>query len=170
MKRRAFTLIELTLVLLILSILAASATLRAQRPLSRARMIDVIGQIEHFDHVTRTAAREQGRAMYTIVDLTAGELRRSDEEGESLEIAPLQLPRGFSIESVLVRDNAIYNGRTAISCNRQGAMPTYAILLAGPGMKQWLAFAGITSQMIKLEDEQQAQEIIDATGERGHAG
>jgi len=170
MMRRAFTLIELTVVLLILAIAAAAVALNTRRPLAAARMGDVIGQVEHFDHLTRTAAREQGRAMYMIVDLTAGELRLTDAEGKSLAMTPLRLPEGFRIRALHVRDSVAYSGRTAISCSRQGAMPTYAMLIESASRKQWLAFAGITSQMIELEDENEVRQIIEATGERSYAG
>ena len=65
-SRRGFTLIELTVVLLIVAILAGVVTLRLQGPLHRAEMRDVIERIAFFDHLTRVhAASTTGRCVWS---------------------------------------------------------------------------------------------------------
>ena len=169
MNRRGFSLIELSLVLVILAILAGAVALRLQGPMSHARMGDVAGAVEAFDHVTRTAAVEQDRPLRMLIDLGAGRLSRLDEDGRPLPVAPLVLPEGFRIARVLVREHDVADGQTTISCSRHGLTPTHALLLEGQGQRRWLVFAGLARDALGVDDETQAKEILEVASPRRDA-
>ncbi len=164
MRRRGFTLIELTMVLLILAVIAAGATLRVQAPLTTARAGEAVDRIRQFDRLTRAAAYRQDRPLSLIVDLSAGKLERTDEAGRSVDGGPLQLGGRCKIARVLVRGRQRSAGRVTVPCSRRGLTPSYALAVDIDGRRQWLLFAGLTGEMIQVADETQAQEILAAAG------
>ena len=162
MRRRGFSLIELTMVLLILAVIAAGAALRVQAPLTTARATEAVDRIRQFDRLTRAAAYRQDRPLSLIVDLSAGRLERTDQAGRSVSGDPLRLDGRCRIARLLVRDRALSAGRVVVPCSRRGLTPSYALAVDTPGRRQWLLFAGLTGEMIQVADERQAEEILAA--------
>lgn len=171
MKRRAFSLMEMTAVLVILAIAAAAVVLRLEGPMRRAQMRDVIGMIAQFDHLTRVHAREHDRPLRLVVDLNGGELGRTDEHGNQAVGAPLRLSSDYTIARLMIREEEISAGTAAVSCSRRGLTPSYAMLLEGKGgRRQWIVLAGLTGTLVKIENEEEILDIFAATGLRRNAG
>ncbi len=168
--RSAFSLIELTVVLLILAISAAAVTLRIQRPLGTARMRDLTDAIGHFDRLTRVSAQEQDRPLRIVADLSEGTLRRTDDRGRSLETRPLRVPKGFEIRRALVRGRETERGEVIIPCSRRGLTPSYALLVVGGGRQQWVVVAGLTGELVEVGSEKQVREILAMAGAGRDAG
>ena len=172
MRRQAFTLAELTVVLTIIAVVAAAVTLRIQGPLGRARQRDVVESIGAFDHTTRVAAREQDRPLRLVIDAEAGELRRADGDGRLLESGRLRLPDGFRFERLLLRGadaDAGFAGVSMVPCSRHGLTPSYALLLDCGGVRRWLLVAGLTGTVVEVADEDEARQTLAVTGLRGDA-
>ena len=153
-SRRGFTLIELTVVLLIVAILAGVVTLRLQGPLHRAEMRDVIERIAFFDHLTRVHAREHDRPLRLVVDIVAGDITRN--YGDSIEQAgaPFELPRGCEFTKLYVGGDQISAGSTSMICSRRGITPTYALQVEhDTGLRQWILVAGLTGDAVEVSDE-----------------
>ena len=169
-RHRGFTLIELTVVLLILAIVAGAVTLRMQAPLYNARMRDVVDGISQFDHLTRTAAKEQDRPLRLVIDLDENFLTRADGRGKELDIPPFRIPKGFRIKTLLVRHREISGGKAMVRCSRKGLLPSYALAITSGKRTQWILFTGLTGHRILLTDEGQIREILRSTGRRADIG
>ena len=168
MKPRAFTLVELTVVLVIIAIAAAAVTLRTQGPLRQARMRDVVGAIAHAERTTRSAASEQDRAFQLVVDLSDGRVSRSRAQGRPAGTALVQLPQGFRVGAVLMRRRDVSGGSVSIPVSRRGLTPTYAVLIDGGQQRQWLVFAGLTGEMVEVDREEDARRAVRTAGPRFH--
>lgn len=175
-RRAAFSLIEMTLVLLVMSIVAGAVTIRMEGPLHSARMDEVIAQIADFDRLSRQYARRHDRPVLLVVDLSMGRLRRSgrgdDAYGQDLG-EPLELPEGYAIERLLVRRRDVQTGSASIAFGRHGLSATYAIRLGGPnGRRRWLCLTGLGGQAIEMTqtDENALRDILAATAPRRNAG
>ncbi len=162
--RRAFTLVELTVVLLILGIAAAAVTLGLHAPLGRVKMQDATDAMLAFDRLTRAAARQQDRPLAMRLSLReGGPIERCAAGDDAPLTAPLLLPSGCRIAVVLAGDERLTGPSAEIACSSQGYTPTYAMAIEGPGeVQQWLVLAGLTGQVTPVEDESHAKEILEA--------
>jgi len=171
LRRGAFSLIEITVVLLIAAIAAAAVTLRVRAPLRRARMKDLVGQIAAFDRLTRAYAGEHDRPLRLVVDMAGRQLRRTDERATEALGRPLELPSGWTIGRLLIGGRDVTAASAAISFSRRGLSRSYALLIeheAGP--KQWILLAGLTGELIEADDEDRIRDILAAVGPRRDAG
>ncbi len=169
MRSKGFSLIELAAVLLIVAVAAAAVTLRTEGPLRRARMRDVTGHLAEFDSLTRVYARQHDRPLRLVVDLATGRISRSDERGNRIGTS-YELPSGCTIARLVVPSEDITVGSMAISCSRGGFTPSYAMLIEdGSGRRQWLLWAGLTGELVRIDDEKEVEDIFTSLGGRLHA-
>jgi len=167
MQARGFTLIELAVVIMIVAITAAAVTLRLEGPLRRAGMRDVVEAVASFDRLSRAYAREHDRSVRVVVDTVRGQLVRTDASSGGVVGAPVKLPPEYRIAKVWVRGRAAADTQTTIPCSRLGLMPTYALLLHGPGRRrQALLFAGLSGELLRLDDETELEAIGQAMSSR----
>src|SRR5688500_15941446 len=75
-----FTLDEVMSVMLILALLSAAAAWSFAQPLARARTAEAVELVTSFDASSRLGARQFGRGVDMIFDLTAGTLERREGE------------------------------------------------------------------------------------------
>ncbi len=170
MKHRAFSLVEVALVLLILAILAAAVTLEVRAPLARIGMRAVLDEIAAFDRLTRVFAREHDRPVRLVVALAAGRIRRTDEGGRDPLGEALKLPSGYRIAGLRLAGRRINSGSVAVSCSARGLTPTYAVRVDGPGgRRQWILVAGLSGQITELDNETEVEDILLALEARRHA-
>jgi hypothetical protein len=152
-------------VLLTLAIIAAAVVLRMQTPLRHAQMTDVMDAVSAFDRIARDAACQQDRPLRIVMYPGAGKIKLADDRGHLLPVAPLTMPDGFKIVRVLVR-NQDYGGRDiAICCSPLGHSPTYALEISSGVARQWVVVAGLTGQTTSITNEDEARNILAATGE-----
>lgn len=169
MKSKGFSLIELAVVLLIVAVVAAAVTLRTEGPLRRAQMRDITGQIAEFDRLTRVYARQHDQPLRIAVDLATGRISRSDERGSQLGTS-CKLPPGCKIARLIAPSEDITIGSMAISCSRGGFTPSYAMLIENRGgQQQWLLWAGLTGELVRIDDEEEVKEIFALLGGRLYA-
>ncbi len=170
----AFSLIELTVVLLLLGIAAAVVTLRLAGPTARVNMRDAADRIARFDHASRAWAREHDVALRVAVDLGANEIRRTTADGgeDARDLGgPLELPAGWRIGRLLIGGEAAAGESASIAVSRLGLTPSYAMLLEGPGgRRQWVLLTGLGGEMALPDDEGQLRDILAAERPRHDAG
>jgi prepilin-type N-terminal cleavage/methylation domain-containing protein len=80
LSRRAFTLIETMLAVLLLALVASAAALTFSKPVAQARGQDAVELLRHFDATTRAAASAAGRTVRITFDLSSGVITRGDGE------------------------------------------------------------------------------------------
>jgi len=163
--RKAFSLIELTVVLAILAIAAAVAAFKVAGPMHSAQTRDVIDQVVRLDHLARAHAREHDQPARIVVGAADRQLRRTAAAGDRTIGTPLELPAGFLITDCLIGGQSVSGGSASVSVSAAGLTPSYALLLEGPGgRKQWVLLAGLTGEAMELDDGNEVREILQAAG------
>ena len=166
-RRRAFTLIEIMAVMLILALLSAAAAWSFSRPLARARTFEAIELVASFDASSRLAARRFGRSVEMRFDLTGGMLERL--EGGDVAYRGT-LPQGFSIEQLRTAERVHDVGDVTIACSRLSLSPSYAVKLVGPaGVQRWLVVAGLSGRVTAARDEADVDAILNLKAARRDA-
>jgi prepilin-type N-terminal cleavage/methylation domain-containing protein len=168
--RRAFSLVELALVLVILALAAGTVAVGVRGTLARVTLADCLDEIEVFDRTTRRLATEQGEALRLVVDLARGRLRRTGADGREERGVAYRLPDGWRIAEVRLVGRRVTTGTVAVSVSARGLGPTYALRLGGAeGRGCWIAVAGLTGQTWEPEDEDAVQQVFETIGRRGDA-
>jgi prepilin-type N-terminal cleavage/methylation domain-containing protein len=169
-RPRAFSLIELSVVLVIVAIAAAAVTLNARGRMRHVTLADAVGAFVAYERTTRVAARQQDRPMVLSIDVSGGEVRRVSTDDGRPESVPMTLPGRVSVARVLIRDRRIDYGAAAIRINTHGLSCTYAVLLGDGTRSQWLVVPGLTGRIVEVGDEDEVLDILAATGPRSDAG
>ena len=160
MKSHAFTLVEITVVLLIAGIAAATVTLKMSGPVARVKLQDVLEQIKLYDGNTRSYARQQGKVVRLDVDLTENSIMRLTDDDKQAG-RPLELPDGFKIEKFIIASEDGPADATSLKISRDGFGRSYAMKIADKLQSKWIFFIGLTGQAIELDNEQNVREIME---------
>jgi len=163
---RAFTLIEVMAVIVIMGLLAGAAALTFARPLAASRARNVEDQIRSLDSSARQFARRFGRDVEIVFDLSNQTIVRRERE-ESVFSA--KLPAGCRIESIRAggRDESI--GEVSIPVSEGGLSRSYAVHLIGQHLDHWLVFAGLSGQVTQVNDVATLDQILPTTTSRDDA-
>jgi prepilin-type N-terminal cleavage/methylation domain-containing protein len=163
---RAFTLLEMLLVLALGAVLATVAAVSLASSRRAASAKDIAGQVAHFDRLTRDSARRSGRPARLTFDLDRGDLRRTlDDAGDRSDpragMSTLHLVGDARIAKVVRARESATAGQVSVPCSPRGQTPSYAVLLVGPGAeRQWLVVSGLTGRVSTATDEREVQDIF----------
>ena len=157
MSHRAFTLIEVTLVVLLVGLLAGAAAMSFARPLRAARVREAVAEISAFDAAARRLARRSGREVEMMIDVYEQRLTRSEQDREP---SHLSLPSGLRIEQVRSSGSASHESQVAIRVTPHGWSRSYAVRIVGAELDRWLLVAGMTGQITVIEDESKVDDIL----------
>jgi prepilin-type N-terminal cleavage/methylation domain-containing protein len=167
--RRAFTLIEMTAVILLLGLLTGGVLLSFAAPLDAIRMRQAIEQICAFDSSARQAARRAGREIEMVLDLSDQQLiRRELRDDQRRQTARVSLPVGTRVQEVRGAARSFSSGSVVIRISPLGISRSFALRLAGPQGDRWLMVAGLSGQIVLIDDEERIESIL-AQASRGHA-
>ena len=177
-QRRAFTLIELMAVVVLIGLLAGAATWSMVWQASQATRTDVISRIAHADRMARLAAERSGRPCELVIDLDRQTLGRRmlREDGSVERAAEVQLPREFRIERVIRSDPAgakqrsaqrFERGQVTVGYGPGGRSRSFAVMLKDKQQTDWLVWAGLSGQVIQTHDDKEADNIFELLGGGG---
>jgi prepilin-type N-terminal cleavage/methylation domain-containing protein len=168
--RRAFSLVELTVVLVILAVVAGAVAVSVRGPIRRVGIERAADELVAFDRLTRVYARQNDRPLRLVVDLAAGELRRTSEDGRDVLGEPLRFAPGYRPARLRLAGEDVSSGLVTLSCTPPGFTPTYAVLLEGPGgRRRWVFFAGLTGQVVGAGNDEEVEQAIALLQMRRHA-
>lgn len=157
--KRGMTLIELTTVLVILSLMAAAIVVNLRGPLRRAQLETAIERLANLDDQARLHASRFGRPRQLVIPLDESWIDILDELDDSsranrTDLGPVQIGR------VIVAGRTVDHDEAMIEINSQGGSPTYAVRLdSASGQSEWLLFAGVTGQFTRTTN---SREVADA--------
>jgi prepilin-type N-terminal cleavage/methylation domain-containing protein len=164
-RRRAFTLIETMLAVLLLALLAGAAALTFSKPVAKARGEDAVEMLRHFDSTTRTAATSAGRTMRITFDMADNRIIRREPAAAASDDVQFAatLPAGCRVAAVRIGGDVRSVGAAAVDVSPMGLSRTYAVHVVGDAVDQWLVFAGLSGEMVKVADERSLVDIVGAT-------
>ncbi|MBI1368403.1 MAG: prepilin-type N-terminal cleavage/methylation domain-containing protein [Planctomycetes bacterium] len=159
MHRRAFSLIEVMTVLVIIAITAAAVMMRPMGWFTAAKLDDAIGRVTFMDQMTRQAARRSGKAFEVTFDLREGAIERREigEGAISAGSHRVALPDGYVMRKVIVNgDNAV-----TVRYTSDGDADSFAIEIAGSdGISTWVLIAGLSGQVTRMAHEQEVTHVL----------
>jgi prepilin-type N-terminal cleavage/methylation domain-containing protein len=163
MRTRAFTLIEMLVVIALLAILATAATVSLRAATRAANIGDAVEQFVAIDQGTREVAYRFNRQPTLRFDLNHGTVRRiGDSDGATA--SPLVLGSGVRVSRVAFDGHTIGYGNVDVGFSIRGQSPTYAVqLTSASGESRWVALAGLTGQPLVLRNESDVLDIFPAS-------
>lgn len=164
MRRAAFTLVELMVVLLILALTAGAVTLRLHAQGRAANVADVVDSLKSFDHQSRQLAQRRGQGCLVTWNLAGGAIGRSDLNGKGDWGDGWQAPPGYALAELIVGSQRTDRGRMALPCTGGGQMSSYAVHVVGPKDEgTWLLVAGLSGSGVEVDNAKSAQDILALT-------
>jgi prepilin-type N-terminal cleavage/methylation domain-containing protein len=164
---RAFTLIEVTVVIIVMALLATAAALSFARPLRSARASEAIELVRTFDGNARTAARRFGSEIEMRFDLSRKELVRrvirDDGRRRSEDISRSRLPGGCRVDRMILAGGETRDtGEVVIHCSSGGLSRSYGVHVIGNGPDRWLVVAGLSGQISEAKNETELRSILES--------
>jgi prepilin-type N-terminal cleavage/methylation domain-containing protein len=150
-KLTGFTLLEISLVLVIAGLLATTVVVFAA---NRHRRIDQeawLSQFKHWEDQTRARARRSHRACQLVVQTETGSCRFVDEKTQEPVDGGLELPATLALHAIRLQGQTEKKGQIAIPYSSSGYSPTYALQLIDQKATTWLIVAGLTGQVIQTD-------------------
>jgi type II secretion system protein H len=172
--RRAFTLIELIVVVALAAIMATIVTVSLAGNLRAARAEDAAQSIGTSDRLAREYARHFGRPVRLVFDLSQSTFTREAvaDANDASQNSTLHLPPGLHLARLVTATTDTTAGQVAIPCSAAGQTPSYALLLTdGRREQHWTVTAGLTGQTSTASDENEVRDIFAAlrpTAPGGH--
>jgi prepilin-type N-terminal cleavage/methylation domain-containing protein len=157
--RRAFTLVETMVAVIILGLLAGAVTWSFRAPLRRARMAEAIEQVKYIDASSRAFARRFGRNVEVVYDVSEGTMERRESARADASFRTV-IASPFRIEAVRTRGRTEEYGEAAIAVSPLGVSQTYAVKLAGPEAQRWVVVTGLGGEILTLADDAQVEAIF----------
>ena len=157
MKRPAFTLLEMLIVVVVMALIATSASLGFKKPLQRAAQSDAIAELKHVDRAARQAAVQLDRPMQLRFDLEKQAVSRIENDAST---ATMHLPHGIRIAELRTADHRIQDFEHQIAISKSGISMTYAVHLTGTDFDQWILFAGLTGEYMSGINENDMDNIF----------
>lgn len=167
--RSGFSLLEVLLVMVLLGLVAALAAGSMVSPRRSLSLQDALQQVAACDRWVRRDATRSDSRRELLLDLDLGRVVCLVDGGRSPGPQAARMAQGVGIAEVRTVGGRITAGKLVLSCSSVGVMPSYALLLKGPGGQQrWVVFAGLTGQHDEVPDEQTAQDILQSTRNDPH--
>jgi prepilin-type N-terminal cleavage/methylation domain-containing protein len=169
--RRAFTLIEILVVVAVMALLVGSVALSFTGPLHRARTVEAIEQVKYLDASSRQFAKRFGRGVELVFDLSEGTMERRGGGGggsggggaggdrEATFTATVASP--LQLAAVYTAGRKLEYGQAKIPVSPLGLCETYAVKLTGPDAQQkWVLVTGLGGEVITFNDDAQVEAIL----------
>ncbi len=169
--RTGFTLIELTVVILIMAIIAAAVAINLSHPLAGAKFKDVLIGIDGFLNFAANYAVNHSRPVRIVIDIDNNSIMQKDEEDSPRLNKKIDFPDEFKIERVIGENFDVSSGNIGIDYSPKGLSPSYAIMIAGKDkIPRWLLITGLTGQIITFDNETEIQNIFASLRQGRNAG
>ncbi len=154
-SRRAFTLLELIVVLSIAAVLAGLAMLSLRSHFDQAALATAVDRLMEADRQSRQLAQQKPSGQ---VDLRIDTLRNRATIGDDLKT--FQLPKRVKIAQPQVLLGASWRTPSrAVGYGTSGTSSTYSIQLSAGASQRWLVVFGLSGMHTMLESSLQLAEL-----------
>jgi prepilin-type N-terminal cleavage/methylation domain-containing protein len=162
---KAFSLVELMAVLALSAIVVAVASSAFSQWRASGDMKDAMERVGSADALLRDDAQNAGRPMRLVFAPQTGAILRASPSSEEQAVRISQLPPDVRIDRVLPDESADSEEEKGIAISPAGRSRSYAVLLVGTDdRRQWIGIAGLTGQVVNLNDDDQAEQLVDGNG------
>jgi len=165
-RESAFTLIEMMVVIVLIGLLSTAVVLSFAAPVQKVRAQDAVERVRGLDESARAQARRSGESTQIVFDLSARTMARRDGGGNVVFEAVL--PSGVEVDRFRSGVEDRSSAQAVVSCSALGLTRTYAVHLSGPGLDQWLLFAGLSGDATVIKDEATLDPIFFSPSRGGH--
>ena len=156
--KRAFTLVELVLVVTVMAIITSLVMLSVRGHLENARLEATIDRIKALDARIRTSARRL-RARHTLlIDAEAGLLRDLNDDVPSRRA---HVSGGIEVDQLRAASYAGSLRKLRVGISPEGLGDSYALRLrTATGQKTWLVVLGMSGQCVRLEEDRDVEALF----------
>ncbi len=168
MKHRGFSLIELTVVLIIMAMLSAVVSVSLANLGHNVLVSDVVDSISDMNRSMRAECLDHNRIGRMKFDIDNGlvevDIKRDDVW---VKVQTYSIPVGMRMEQILVSSEANQSHDTSvvtIACDLLGRAPTYCFSLESINTdlpeKKFYVVAGLSGQLREVQDEDQIEGLF----------
>lgn len=165
LNHRAFTLLEIMLMLGIMALVVGTATFQFRQPYRRVRFESVAEVLAEVDRQVRSRARAANAAGLLEIDLERQKLAFQFPGGLAASLPDYLLPSGFTLTSLRTSVGEQRGGRTTIVIRPDGVSISYAVLLETVEQARWIVVLGGTGQVLFLENANEVQTLFNSLRE-----
>lgn len=159
MRCRAFTLLELLVVLVLSGLLTLAASFAWRSLAAAAQVESSLESIEFFDQQVRSHARGFHREQHLVFELGSDRIRAVGEDDQAPPQRELRLANS-QIGGVHAVVNGTLRDVDTIEVSPDGQTTTYVVEVHGPGkLRNWLLFCGVTGEPFRLEQESDVEHL-----------
>ena len=165
-SRDGFTLVELLAVIVLLSLITATAALAVRLPMLKAQREHSLAQLQSLDALARDRSR-RGQAVRLEIDTEQKTARLLDAKNREWAAPTLLGIHGDKVRIVGVDGRG--DSKTLIEFDQFGTSLSYAVQIGqNADDSKWLLFLGVTGQSYVLENRSVVDAII--AKQRRHPG
>lgn len=163
--RRGYTLLEVTVVLTLIALLAAVVIVSWIGPLRAQRLEDASDRIVVADQLLREYAYRHGTPCHLTISLDDQWLAGRHESSGQEIVQPSYLGRGVRVQRVSVGSH-VEHGQVLIPYSADGQSPTFGVVLTdASGRTASVFFSGMTGEVMRTDDALAADQLLAALAE-----
>ncbi|MDH3585266.1 MAG: prepilin-type N-terminal cleavage/methylation domain-containing protein, partial [Phycisphaerae bacterium] len=161
MRRRAFTMIELAVVVFLIGLLATGVGWTMAERHRSVLLEDVIHRIAHVDQTARAFAQRFNRPVALRFELGGPQIAWVESGDQGQRVHGYALPSGFSVTVCRTREDRPTSGVFEIPISGSGYGISYAVRVSGRSAHRWVLVAGMTGQSVQVDDESQVERTFE---------
>lgn len=169
---RGLTLLELLVVMTILALVAATATVRLTGVQHRAELELALDRLTHIDGQLRGHAERHRRAVELHIQLRENVVELDMADVKNRTTLKKVLGRNIVVERFVSAVQDVDRGEVIVGYLPNGTAESYAILVSGPGdRRKWLFVAGGSGQITRHDELGELEDALQKLIPTGvHAG
>ena len=156
--RIGFTLLELVIVMIIVSVLSTIAVTSLSGTIDHYKLTQAAEVIQRFDAHARQQAVNHRQAVKATVEPLRNQLQVETSTDQA--IRHFRLPSGVGIGEILLRRKTVASGNFEIRFNQDGGSRSYALELKRGKRSQWIVVLGGSGQIMEMNQRGEVSEFL----------
>ncbi len=157
-KRAGWTLLEIMVVVTLIAMATAMATMNFRGPLIKTRYRAFAQRLVDVDHRLRRQCLQNNQANYLTVDCDRNEFSYTNHQGNPQRVG---CPPRSQLKYWMDDSGKRSTRRVRIHYDSHGASSSFAVCITLGKTQSWLVFLGRTGECLKCSHEKQVKEIFD---------